>query len=112
MTVAGQRHRALNPGNKEAGRLLERVSPGEYAVAGFRNREVRGHLHPGNRSAAERRRQASRITRQLARLRAHGWLKKISGTHRWLVTATGRRLITALLTARQADVDQLTQLAV
>ncbi len=111
VTVAGQRHRALNPWNKEDGRLLEIVSRGEYAVAGFRNRDVRGHLHPGTSSAAERRRQASRITRQLARLRAHGLIKKVSGTHRWQVTETGRRLITALLTARQADVDQLTQLA-
>lgn len=54
VTVAGQRHRVLNPGSKEAGRLLEMVSRGEYAVAGFRNRDGRGHLHPGSSSAAER----------------------------------------------------------
>jgi DNA-binding HxlR family transcriptional regulator len=51
------------------------------------------------------------VTRQLALLRAHGLIKKVSGTHRWQVTQRGRRLITALLAARQADVVQLTQLA-
>jgi predicted transcriptional regulator len=51
------------------------------------------------------------MTRKLALLRAHGLLKKVSGTHRYQVTEKGRRLITALLTARQADVEQLTQLA-
>jgi hypothetical protein len=38
-------------------------------------------------------------------------LRKVPGTHRYQVTERGRRLITALLDARNADVDQLTQLA-
>jgi hypothetical protein len=109
--VEGQRHRALNPWSAADGALLEIVSRGEYTLAGFRNRDVRGHVHPAPSTAQERRRQASRVTRQLALLRAHGLIKKVSGTHRWLVTEKGRRLITALLAARQADVDQLTQLA-
>ena len=111
MTVDGQRHRALNPWNAADGALLEVVSRGEYARAGFRNRDVRSHLHPGKSSAEEQRRQAGRVTRQLARRRAHGLIQKVSGTHRWLVRERGRRLITALLAARAADVDQLTQLA-
>jgi hypothetical protein len=36
---------------------------------------------------------------------------KVSGTHHYQVTANGRRILTALLAARQADVDQLTQIA-
>ncbi len=109
--VQGQRPRALNPWSPADGALLEIVSRGEYALAGFRNRGGRGHLHPGPSRTEEQRRQAGRVTRQLALLRAHGLVKKVSGTHRWLVTEKGRRLITALLAARQADVDQLTQLA-
>ena len=107
----GQRHRALNPWSAADGALLEVVSRGEYALAGFRNRDLRGHLYPRQDSAVERRRQAGRVTRQLALLRAHGLIKRVSGTHRWLLTEKGRRLITALLAARQADLDQLTQLA-
>jgi hypothetical protein len=109
--VEGHRHRALNPWSTQDGALLAAVSRGEYALAGFRNRDLRAQLHPGQSTPEQQRRQAGRVTRQLALLRAHGLIKKVSGTHRWLLTDQGRRLITALLAARQADVDQLTQLA-
>jgi hypothetical protein len=42
----------------------------------------------------------------LALLRAHGLIRKVSGTHRYQITERGRRIITALLSARNADVDQ------
>jgi len=111
VTVDGQRHRALNPWSAADGALLEAVSRGEFTLAGFRNRDLRGLLYPRKAPVEEERRRAARVTRQLALLRAHGLIRKVSGTHRWLVTEHGRRLITALLAARQADVDQLTQLA-
>ncbi len=49
--------------------------------------------------------------RRLGLLRAHGLLRKVSRTHRYLVTDKGRRIITALLTARQASTDKLIALA-
>ena len=51
------------------------------------------------------------VGRQLRLLRAHGLIKKVSGTHRYVVTDKGRRVFTALLAARQADVHQLTSFA-
>jgi hypothetical protein len=47
----------------------------------------------------------------LARLRAHGLIKKVSGTYRYQVTTQGRQILTALLAARQADVQKLIALA-
>jgi hypothetical protein len=44
-------------------------------------------------------------------LRAHRILRKVPGTHRYHLTTAGRRILTALLAARQADVEQLTQMA-
>ena len=44
-------------------------------------------------------------------LRAHGLVAKVSRTHRYIVTEKGRVTITALLSARRADVDKLTALA-
>ncbi|HXJ76246.1 MAG TPA: hypothetical protein VNM37_25535 [Candidatus Dormibacteraeota bacterium] len=111
ITVAGQRFRALNPWSAEDAALLEVVNRGEFALAGLRNRDLRTRLYPGKRSPEEDRRRAAKITRKLALLRAHGLLKKVSGTHRYQLTDNGRRIVTALLAARQADVDQLTQLA-
>ena len=40
-------------------------------------------------------------------LRAHGLIKKIPRTHRYLLTETGVKAITAILSARQASVSQL-----
>ena len=60
---------------------------------------------------SRQRRQAAAITRRLALLRAHRILQKLSGTHRYQLTKTGQRILTALLSARHCDIDQLTQMA-
>ncbi len=110
VTIDGQRYRALNPWAADAP-LLELISRGEFALNGLRNRDVRRELYPRTDDSAEQRRQSAAVTRKLALLRAHGLIRKVSGTHRWILTDNGRRIVTALLAARQADVDQLTQLA-
>src|SRR6266508_4578278 len=102
VTVEGQRYRALNPWSPEDGALLEIISRGEFVVQGFRNRDVRALLYPRKTTEDQTRRQAARITRKLALLRAHGLIRKINGSHRWMLTARGRRIVTALLTARNA----------
>jgi hypothetical protein len=48
-----------------------------------------------------------RVGRQLALLRGHGLIRKVSRTHRYLVTEKGRRVITALLAAQRANTEQL-----
>ena len=91
--------------------MLAAVNRGEYVLNGFRNRDIRQALHGASAPAPKRRRQMAAVGRQLRLLRAHRLIKKVSGTHRYLVTDKGRRLITALLAARQADVQQLTSFA-
>lgn len=91
--------------------LLELVARGEYAIAGLRNRDLRAALYPFTDDAVERRRQAGRITRLLALLRAHRLIRKVTGTHRYIVTVRGREIITALLAARNASIDQLLKIA-
>jgi hypothetical protein len=110
-TIAGQRYRALNPWAKEDAALLTVINRGEFALQGFRNRDLRTLLYGSSVLPQERHRQAAVITRKLALLRAHGLIKKVGGTHRWLLSDRGRRIITALLAARDADVDKLTKLA-
>jgi hypothetical protein len=106
-----RRHRALNPWSEKDAALLEAVSRGEDAINGLRNRDLRQHLWAKAGPDKEERRRAAAVTRQLRLLRAHGLLRKVSGTHRYVVTEGGRKIITALLAARQADVEQLTALA-
>lgn len=107
----GQRYRALNPWSPKDKALLEAVNRGEFAINGFRNRDLRPLLYPTKVPTAELKRRAAAITRQLRLLRAHGLIKKISGTHRYVLTPKGRASITALLTAHQADAQQLAKLA-
>lgn len=107
----GRRYRALNPLGEADAALLAVVNRGEYALNGLRNRDVREALHGSQADAVKRRRQMGRVGRQLALLRAHGLIGKVSRTHRYVVTAKGRRVITALLAARRANTEQLIALA-
>jgi hypothetical protein len=107
----GRRHRALNPWSQNDAALLQAVSRGEFAINGLRNRDVRRQLWPKTGTNLQERQRAGKVTRQLRLLRAHGLLAKVSGTHRYVLTLTGRKIITALLAARSADVEQLTAMA-
>ena len=105
--VNGRRHRGLRPFDPEDVQLLQAVSRGEFFIRGFRHRDVRRFLYGETEDAVERRRQPSRVSRKLAMLRAHGLIKKIPRTHRYLLTERGVTAITAILSARQAPISQL-----
>ncbi len=107
------RARALNPLAEEDARLLEAVNRGEFAINGFRNRDLRVLLHGDPpRESLHAKRLAARVTRQLRLLRAHRLIRKVPRTHRYLLTDAGRTTINALLAAKHATTQQLTQLAV
>lgn len=107
----GQRYRALNPWADKDALILEAVNRGEFVINGFRNRDLRALLFSPRATEQEQKRRAGVVTRKIRLLRAHGLIRKVSGTHRYVVTEKGRRIITALLSARQADIQQLTALA-
>jgi hypothetical protein len=105
----GRRVRALRIGDPADLALFQAVSRGEWATAGFRNRDLRRLLYatPGTVSQAQARRLTARVTRQLRLLRAHGLIHKISKTHRYRLTAKGHLLTAALFAARDATLHQL-----
>jgi hypothetical protein len=108
----GRPIRALNPMGAEDAALLETVSRGEFAINGFRNRDVRTGLYA--KPTADRKQQKSRsaaITRKLRLLRAHGLIKKVPKTHRYTLTDRGREIIATLLAARGANAEKLLQAA-
>lgn len=108
----GRQQRALNPLASADADLLEAVNRGEFAINGFRNRDLRALLFPTpTADATEIRRQSAVVTRKLILLRAHGLIRKIAKTHRYQVTDNGRTKITAFLTARQANTAELAQAA-
>jgi hypothetical protein len=108
----GQRARAPNPLAAEDARLLAAVNRGEFAINGFRNRDLRELWFPKQATEATvRRRQSAAITRKLRLLRAHGLIHKIPKTHRYQISPHGRDVINALLTARHAGAATLTSAA-
>lgn len=107
----GRPVRALNPLADEDARLLAAVSRGEFLAQGFRNRDLRAILFGEAASAAARRNQMAKVTRLIRLLRAHHLVHKIAKTHRYQLSPLGRETITALLAARNANTQQLQQLA-
>ena len=107
----GRRSRALHPAAGPDGTLLRCLAQGEFLVNGFRNRDLRLHLYPATQDPQQQRKQAAAITRQLALLKAHGLIVKIQHTHRYRLSATGKRVSTALLAAYHTDVSRLTPAA-
>lgn len=104
--------RALNPLAVEDAALLKAVSRHEFLINGLRNRDLRRLLYSSKaENTQEERRRSAAVTRQLRLLRAHGLIHKVPKTHRYVVSETGRRIITALLAARSASVDHLTRCA-
>ena len=86
---------------------MRALGQGDYLVNGFRNRDLRVTLNGACTDAVQRRRQAAAVTRQLALLKAHGLIVKVAKTHRYHLSASGRRIITALLAANASDVSRL-----
>jgi len=107
----GRRFRALNPWSPDDAALLEAINRGEFAINGFRNRDLRALLFKTKADPDEQKRRAGVVTRKLALLRAHGLIKKVGGTHRYVLTQKGSTTITALLAARQANINELTKIA-
>jgi hypothetical protein len=91
--------------------LLAIVNRGEFAINGFRNRDVRARLYQPTQDKRRERQQMAAVSRKLRLLRAHGLIAKVSKTHRYGVTDKGRGIITALMAARQASTVKLTALA-
>ena len=101
-------YRPLRPVGKEDAKLFEVVLSGEFLVKGFSNRDVRRRLVPlPPKTPHETRRSSSRVTRLLSLLRAHGLIRKVSGTRYYRVTAAGHEIMTAALKLRDADVAKL-----
>jgi hypothetical protein len=109
----GRRFRALRLNDPSDLVLLDAISRGEFAPAGFRNRDIRGLIHrsPTNISPRDRRRLSAKTSRQLRLLRAHGVIKKIPKTHRYRLTPNGLLLTAALQATRRANIKDLLKAA-
>lgn len=105
----GKRVRALNPYAPEDLTLLKAVARGEFTINGFRNRDLRNILYRPDQQLTEKQKryQAGAVTRKIRLLRAHGLIKKVQKTNRYLLTTKGYKTITALIAALNASSESL-----
>lgn len=107
----GRTLRPLAPWSRDLP-LLQAIFHGEFAVNGFRNRDIVALLHPAAAAdQAEARRRSAAVTRLLRILRAHGVVAKVNKTYRYQLTLRGRQIVAAVLATRSASVRRLNDLA-
>jgi hypothetical protein len=106
-----QRVRPLRPWAKEDTSLLEIISRGEFNINGFRNRDIRQGIYPGNHDAHTKRCLSARITYRLRVLRAHGIIRKVPRTFRYVLTDKGRQIVTAVIQTQHIPITRITALA-
>ena len=58
-----------------------------------------------------KRKLSSAMTRKIRILRAHGLVKKVVKTHRYMITEKGRRIISAILEYQNISLKQVYDLA-
>ena len=104
----GRPYRALRPVSPEDAKVFQAVMRGQFLIKGFRNRDLREfQVTSKDAGEAELRRASGRATRLLRLLRAHGLIRKVSGTRYYRVTAHGHLVMTGALRIRDADVTTL-----
>jgi hypothetical protein len=104
--------RGLNLLAREDAALLQAAGRGEFLINGLRNRDLQILLYAKpTDDPKEKRRRSGQVTRKLRMLRAHGLIQKLPHTHRYMVSEKGRQVITALLAAREADIEKLSKAA-
>ena len=103
-----QQVRGMNLLGSADAALLEAIGRGEFAINGFRNRDLQALLFQSPAAdEADRRRRSGQVTRKLRMLRAHGLVKKVPHTHRYQLTEKGRQVTAAIYAAREADTQKL-----
>lgn len=96
--VEGRSYSGYNVWSAETFLLFEAVSDGKYLIRGFTNREIR---HSMNRDNPDSARVKGQTSREFSKLRAHGLIRKIPHSRRYLVSDKGRRIMGALIETKR-----------
>lgn len=101
--VHGKHYTGYNVWSPETFQLFETISDGKYLIRGFTNQEIRRRIYNNPDSVRER----GKMTRSFAKLRAHGLIRKIPHSRRYMVSDKGRRVMGAIIEAKRKTYPQL-----
>lgn len=107
----GRRYRGLRVLEDRDATLLAAVADGRFALDGFRNADIRQALFGAAADKADARKQSGQVSRKLALLKAHGLVRRVPRTRRWMLTDQGKRVTTLLAAARNASAPELVKIA-
>lgn len=93
-----------NVWSPETFRLFEVISNEKYLVCGFTNRDIRREIYDNDPDSTANRGKTSRT---FAKLRAHGVIRKIPHSRRYLISDKGRRVLSALIEAKRKTYPEL-----
>ena len=102
--VRNRSYTGYNVWSPETFQLFETISDGRYLIRGFTNKEIRRRICTDNPDSA---RERGRMSRTFAKLRAHGLIRKIPHSRRYLVSDKGRRVMGALIETKRKTYPEL-----
>ena len=103
-----KRCRPLNLLNPQDNALCAAAMSGEFALHGFRQRDIAQHLAIRySRDPVERKRQSARLSRRIKLLHIHGLIAKIPRSRRYRVTYLGMQIMSAAVHLRTEYMPQL-----
>lgn len=102
-TVKARPFTGFNVWSAETFHFFETVSNGRYLIRGFTNRDIRRRLYPDLPDAET----CGKTSRIFAKLRAHGLIRKIPHSRRYLVSSKGRRIMGALIETKRRTYPEL-----
>lgn len=106
----GRRFRGLRLMSDDA-QLLEAVADGKFSINGFRNKDIRQKLFGADGDKRQTRKRSGQASRRLALLNAHGLIRRVPRTRRWMLTDEGKSVTTLLAAAANASASQLVNIA-
>lgn len=106
--ASARRVTAFNAVHPDTANLFAAVLSGDFAINGFRNRDLQGKLHPAAATdAAETRRRTHRTSRLIAKLRGHGLITKVKNSRLYRLTARGLKAMWPAVCFRRSDYPRL-----
>jgi hypothetical protein len=102
-----RRYRGLKPFASSDLELLSAVNRGEFAITGFRNRDLRKLLFSEPDNSVDGKRLSARVSRLIALLRAHRLIRRLPGKYCYVLTTKGRSVASAILAIQDSRMKQL-----
>ncbi len=106
-TISGRRYRGLRVLAEDDDKLINAVAQGQFALNGFRNSDIRVMLFGQDTDSQQTRRRCGQVSRKLGLLKAHGLIRRVPRTRRWMLTEKGSAIATLLNAAKNASASEL-----